>query len=484
MARVRNLLITLALTGCPAESPVTPEPEPTQGAEEARSFASIEEATAALESGDQAAAIFLAEQVHDPDTSDEDVVEALAGLQAAPQVAAARWGLDRASGNSPVHNRIRIHAMRMLGATGSEEAVEPLASVVDDSRSHILIRRLAVESLGQLRSESALPVLLRALYIADRENPAMRMNDAAALALLQLGEVAVQPLLEILDAEPEGAHDDILTLTEAYVGQVLTANSAVEMNPREVRMGEALYVLGALGDPRAAPRLVELSADEDSHVSLGAMMAAARLVPTPPETFGLVDAAIQDADRPAYERAQLLALMVRLPDNRAVSVCQRIAEGGDELPLRYQATNFFWLLATATEAGRFSSAEDIPMNDSLEALASLSERCNDLACYRDMLDPGDHVAFEKASAMLIRVGDQEPETIDRFFGALRTGEIMVRRQATQAIDRLLVTPTQAQADALRHLTDTLEVAEAGRASWHAVQSELRIVVERVAGRVQ
>jgi HEAT repeat protein len=377
----------------------------------------------------------------------------------------------------------------MLGATGSREAVAPLSEVADDPRTHFLIRRMAVEQLGALVrgrptwAVETIPPLLRALYAAAPGNPAMRMNDVAALALVQVGPEAVDPLLRVLDAERGGNDDEILDLVDTYIGQVLTINPSVEMDARQIRMSEAIFTLGSMGDLRAAPRLQALSADSDSVISQGAMMALSQLVPTPDATLDLLDAALRDADRGTAERAHLLGVLGQTYDNRAVAVFRRIAEGGDELPVRYEAARQFYLLATAAEAGAFTAPEDIPLHGGLQSLVDLSARCNDVPCFRDMLDPADPAAFEKAASMLTRLGDREAPTVERLFDALRTADVQVRRAATHAIDRLLSEPTAAQAATLRRIVERAEDAELGRASWHAVRDELRAVVERVGLRV-
>ena len=63
---------------------------------------------------------------------------------------------------------------------------------------NFLINRLAVQQLGRLADPASVPALVKGLMLFAPNDPAMRMNDAAADALTRIGRPAYQPLIEML----------------------------------------------------------------------------------------------------------------------------------------------------------------------------------------------------------------------------------------------------------------------------------------------
>ena len=87
---------------------------------------------------------------------------------------------------------VRAYATRYLGELGDTQAVPALVEVVD-ARESSHLRGLAIDSLGALRDPQAIPTLISALDDVNVREPASR-------ALSQLGQDAVEPLVQLLHA--------------------------------------------------------------------------------------------------------------------------------------------------------------------------------------------------------------------------------------------------------------------------------------------
>ncbi|HVZ72607.1 MAG TPA: HEAT repeat domain-containing protein, partial [Polyangia bacterium] len=194
---------------------------------------------------------------------------------------------------------VRLRAVRALAAT--RDAKAGLALVARTTDGDRAVRNAAVEALGDLGDARAVPALLRLL--ADE---AFEARPGAATALGRLGATSAVPTLVRLAARrprDELARRALAALGEIATPEALAALAAAAREPtggddvrvafalagprafatltHELAVGSATSVaraadaLGALGDPRAVPDLVEVAARHDG-ASTAALAALAR----------------------------------------------------------------------------------------------------------------------------------------------------------------------------------------------------------------
>lgn len=180
----------------------------------------------------------------------------------------------------------RRRAVGQLGASRHPDAIRPLlVAVGDESWS---VRQDAVEALTGFPSESLLPVLESAL----REDADAGLRNASMEIYVRLGSTAAQPLMALLgdpdeeirifaavmlgsleDAQAAPALINALADPDVNVRHAAAASLGQMKAPEAVpRLIEALrsepwlqypaiHALGEIGDPRAAPALLELLDD-------------------------------------------------------------------------------------------------------------------------------------------------------------------------------------------------------------------------------
>jgi hypothetical protein len=105
--------------------------------------------------------------------------------------------LERVTDNRPIDNRMRVEMLQALGALRSRGASTVLQRIVlnQSESQNFLINQLAVQELGKLADPESVPALIKALFLFAPGNPGVRMNDAAAIALVRVGRPALAPLL-------------------------------------------------------------------------------------------------------------------------------------------------------------------------------------------------------------------------------------------------------------------------------------------------
>lgn len=133
-------------------------------------------------------------------------------------------------------------AAMALGQMKARKALKPLAEVLAQGTAPMSVRRKAAWALGQLGDKKAVKPLLAALRSDDET-----LHKAAGEALVQLGEVAVTPLM---------------TLTRK------------RKHPYRVQI---LGLLGEIGDQRAFPALLVAANDSDYKARAAALTAAAAI---------------------------------------------------------------------------------------------------------------------------------------------------------------------------------------------------------------
>ncbi len=134
-------------------------------------------------------------------------------------------------------NYVRIAAIDALGTLAAKEAADDLIAIADDEATPPLLIKKCIVALGQMGDVKALPLFERMLVL---EKGGVSFLSETSYALFQLGDAAVQPLMDLLEdkdaAYVKWAKDHDRAMAGVYA--------------------KAALVLGDLADPRAAPALL------------------------------------------------------------------------------------------------------------------------------------------------------------------------------------------------------------------------------------
>jgi HEAT repeat protein len=173
-------------------------------------------------------------------------------------------------------NSVRLAAIRALVKIGDLRAVPVLSKILTTSANEqdFLLNTKAALGLAELRDPSAIPALLQGLFMTGRQN---NVFQECRLALVRLGNAAVDPLIQLLqERNPEvrvmasklqfdKVTPGIVPFKAAVVLGDLRAKKAV--GPLVARLGipqkggehtAALIALGQIGTPEAVDTLISV----------------------------------------------------------------------------------------------------------------------------------------------------------------------------------------------------------------------------------
>lgn len=405
--------------------------------------------------------------------------------------------LDRVDGARGVDNRMRIQFIRALGALEDRAATPALTKVAltQSESQNFLINRLAAQKLGELGDPAAVDAMIQGLFIFSPTNPAMRMNDVAAEALVRIGRPSLAPLLAVLNGEHEMANATATAYIEAI--RQRDENAASQMSVRMVTSGEATFALGALGFREALAPLNAETQSEDRHRKVNGCLALVRLnhaegdLATVRDTLNRVYGELPDDIQGAQARAQLIAAMRHLYDPGMLDFFMGQASDTDLHPaVRVEAVTAYAMLANQAEAARmtaFIAAEPTSedggfrenFSENTPALASASACNEDLACWILKLDDSEKVVVRKAAYMIGRFGRGNADAITALIAKLNHNEIEIRLSAIQALDRVATEGSQAAIDKIAELRES----EEGRAIWTQFSREALPTQARLVARM-
>ena len=398
-----------------------------------------------------------------------------------------------------VDNRMRIAMIRALGAQQSNQATECLVEIAtkQTEEQNFLINRLAAQQLGALADPAAVPAMIKGLFLFAPNNPAMRMNDVAAEALVRIGRPSLDPLLQLM----RGQHQEANAIAEAYIEAVRQRNAeaAEQMSVRQVTGSEATFTLGALGYPEAFdPLMAETASGEDTFRKVNGAVALARLNVTEAqsakvnETLKSVYAGLEDDSTGLQARAQLLANMRQLYDESYLPFFLAEAKKPDLHPaVRIEAVKAYALLAGKSEAEGLkawieSLDEDTDayksnfQSETDKAIATAIECDVDLGCYLRKLEDSDVGVARKAAFMIGRLGEGNEQAINKLVEKLGHREIEVRLSAIHALDNIAASGSEAAVTRIEELRDT----EEGRSIWTQFSREALPIQARLRARSQ
>jgi HEAT repeat protein len=455
-----------------------------------------------------------------PEISEEHAIMAartireltLDDAQKAEVITALGRALGRVNGARGADNRMRIEFIRTLGALRDARTTAALSEVMlrQSENQNFLINRLAAEQLGLTADPAAVPALIRGLFIFDPANPAMRMNDVAAQALVRVGRPALQPLLDTL----AGQNAEATQIATAYIAAVRqrAPEAAAQMTPDSVVAGEASYSLGQLGfreaiDPLIAevnqldegerPDSVEEDARDESHM-VAAALALVSINRDASDTARIREALITVYNRLSPEirqghasRPQILVAMQHFQDPELlpflVARAQRPARGQDDDPnVRILAFRGAILLANGTEASQlqqiFTTEPEGDSRDGFgeyEPLFAVTTECNaDLSCWITKLGDSNTLIARKATYMVARYGRGNADAVNALVAQIGHTDEETRGEVLYALD---FAATGGSPEAVARI-DELRRQEEGRAIWQHIESLALAIQARVASR--
>jgi len=420
--------------------------------------------------------------------------------------------LGRVNGSRGVDNRMRIEFIRTLGALRDDRTTTALSEVMlrQSENQNFLINRLAAEQLGLTADPTAAAALIKALYIFDPANPAMRMNDVAAQALVRIGRPALQPLLDTL----AGNNAEATQIATAYIAAVRTRapEAAAQMTPDSIIAGEASYALGQLGfreaiDPLLAevnqldegerPDSVEEDARDESHM-VAAALALVSINREAGDTQRIREALITVYNRlspqirPGHaSRPQILVAMQHFQDPELLPFLTaragRPARGEEEdINVRILAFRGAVLLANGSEASALQQIyTSEPEGDSRDAFgefeplfATITECNTDLSCWITKLGDSNALIARKACYMVARLGRGNADAVNALVAQIGHSDEETRGEVLYALD---FAATDGSAEAVTRI-DALREQEQGRAIWQHIESLALAIQARLSTR--
>lgn len=165
----------------------------------------------------------------------------------------------------------RLEAVKNLGESGSNDAIEYLIQATGDPDQGVMIK--AIDYLGKLRATAATQVLVQKLFMKDVPVP---VQQRILVSLGRMGDVrAAAPIAEYLDRD---------------------------IDPET--KGTAIFALGEIGDRASIAKLQTIQTDApDAHMQRLAGEAVAKINRRmSPSTVAVQIPALEDPDKPQQKR--------------------------------------------------------------------------------------------------------------------------------------------------------------------------------------
>jgi len=384
--------------------------------------------------------------------------------------------LGRVEENRGVDNRMRKGFIEVLGKLGDKRATPTLIKIVEtqDKNQNFLFNILAAQQLVKLADPTAIPTMIKALYIFAEDNPAMRMNDVATSALVASGKLSLAPLLKVLQGQDEGAN----AMVKAYIGAIKMRDkdAAARMKPEAIVAAEAAYTLGKLGDRTAIDALTAEAKHEDKDRRFAAALALVSINREDSDTAAIV-ATLKKVydDAPKAGKPQMLVAVRHLYASEIMGFLEKIAvtEEKELPPIQMYGFVSHALLANKAEAQKvkhvLETAELIKgqVKDYAAAIKAAEECDEKIDCWVGKLGDKDKVVLRKAANMLARFGRGDEKAINGLLKLFTHEDIEVRNEALAAVDYMAIKGSKAAVDKI----EDIEAREQGRSSWNNFKRE-------------
>jgi HEAT repeat protein len=211
----------------------------------------------------------------------------------------------------------RKSTIKLLGRTGSKDAVEPLIDILneDDSR----IQEYAIEALGNIgiKNEKATDRLIRLLGPDGKSY----VQKEAASALGKIGdEEALEPLILLLkEVKNRYTRSSIVKALSHFNSEQsvrrLIKTLRDEKDDKDNVRSELIKVLGNIGNEKAVPHLIRALQDKNSDVRYNSRLALSRIGSE--KTIGALIEALKDGNR--YVRREAASVLGDIGSEKAVT---------------------------------------------------------------------------------------------------------------------------------------------------------------------
>ncbi len=235
------------------------------------------------------------------------------------------------------NNDVRIEAIRALGRLGAAQSVDALAALLTDRVPGV--RQAAIQALGRLGTKEAVRALVPLLGTGDDAGGGLEPS-AVRLALVSAGAATAAEMRALLDQKLPPSTLGSAALVLGMLGAKEHAPSIVlALRRGALPVPAALHALGATGQAREVPVVLEYLSDPSPFVRTEAVRAAATLL-SPDEPDGRAVEPILSAMRlPSLsesERVALVSLLGRTGAPRATPTLVQLV-GTKERALRVAA---------------------------------------------------------------------------------------------------------------------------------------------------
>ena len=404
--------------------------------------------------------------------------------------------LERITDARQEDNKMRVSMIRALGSLEDKGATEILASIAtkQDEKQNFLINRLAAQQLGELRDPTAIPALIKCLFLFAPNHPELRMNDVAAEALILIGRPSLKPLLGVLAGKDASAN----AIAKQYIDAIKARRPdlANSMTIRQVTGGEASFALGALGFSEALEPLLQEAASSDTPRKLNAAIALVRVdVPeaqkdrvrsTLKKVFGELPKGYQGVAM----RGQLLAAIAHMYDAQMMPfIYAQVVDKKANPDVRLIAVQNYALLANKAEAAQLAQAiaSEKPSEaggyrekfEERQPLLDLAKECDtSVDCWVSKASSADVNKARKGAYMLGRYARGKNEAIDALVGQLGSDDLGVRLSALMALDQIAVKGSTGAVSKV----DELRTREEGQSVWTRFRGEALPIQARLRSR--
>lgn len=437
-----------------------------------------------------------------PEANRGEVIDALSGA------------LRRVSQARGVDNRMRQAFLRALASTHDVRAAAPIREIMllQSESQDFLINRFAAEQLGELEDPESIPALIQALFLFSPNNPALRMNDVAAGALVRIGRPAIAPLVATLHGDNAEANQTATRYIEAI--RARDADFASRMDRGAVVSNEASTTLGQLGFPEAIDPLIaeatQLDEGEradsieedmaDLTRAFGAALAlvsinrsdadTARIRQTLITVFNRTPPGI-DPTRP--NRTQLLVGMQHFMDPELLpfllGLAQPPARGEDEDPdMRVLSFRAYMMIANGDEMAAlraiYTATAEGDTRDGFnqfepEPIFAAATECNtDAACWASKLSDSNQAVVQKAAYMVARYGRGNATAISALVGALTNRDENSIAEILYALDHVALSGSPEAVTRLEEMRDQ----GGGTSFWNHISSLALAIHARLQAR--
>jgi HEAT repeat protein len=344
-------------------------------------------------------------------------------------------------------NIVKQSAMESLAKIHDKRAAAAMSKILETPADDqdFYLNSVAARELGNLGDPSAVPALIRGLFMTGR---GANIYSQCRVSLLQIGKPAAQPLMD--------AHEHKNAALEADAKKY-------EFRPGVIEQKTAL-ILGDLRAKEAVPMmLAELKKPLKGDNHTGALYALGMIAD--PSTTKEMVGVLTDAKRDYKVRISAAEALNFAGDPSALPAILQVAKTGDVIKdkekypdVRLAAAMTYARLGGAAEAAAFAPVAAgekeavAEFREDAERLEVAKKCGKDVTCYATTLDTDPKLTHqEKAAFMLARMGQP---ALPALLKKLSTREAIVRYAVLFGIGKIA---NKSSADAVKALDAQIEI---------------------------